>query len=129
MVITPWSHQTTLEADPMSVSLARDFVCVHLVEHELSDMVDDVLLVTSELATNAVLHAQTPFKVVLHGSTAMVVLQIQDGAPAAPVTREPEVMDMNGRGLMLVELLATEWGISTTGDDQKTVWANFSTTD
>jgi len=37
----------------------------HLLAHDLADMVDDLQLVVSELATNAMLHAQTPFTVSL----------------------------------------------------------------
>ncbi len=60
-----WSHETELEAESASASNARDFVCLHLDEHDLSHLVDDMRLVTSELATNALVHAHTPFTVTL----------------------------------------------------------------
>ncbi|HEY3529185.1 MAG TPA: hypothetical protein VGK78_08535 [Nocardioides sp.] len=54
-----------LPGKPPSVALARDFVCKHLLAHHQSHLVDDVRLMVSELATNAVVHAQTPFGVCL----------------------------------------------------------------
>ena len=68
-----WSHETVLAPEPISAALARDFVYVHLVAHDLFPLVEDVRLVVSELATNAVAHAQTPFRVTLssaNGGTA-----------------------------------------------------------
>ena len=62
--IADWSHKTELAAEPMSVQLARDFVCLHLVANRLLHLVEDVRLVVSD-ATNAVAHAQTPLIVTL----------------------------------------------------------------
>lgn len=72
--IADWSHETVLAADPMSVARARDFVCTHLVVHDLLHLVEDVRLVVSELATNAVAHAQTPFAVTLSSANGSVSL-------------------------------------------------------
>ena len=56
-----WSHETVLAAEPGSAAKARAFVLQHLAEHRLLYLVDDVRMVASELATNAVLHARTAF--------------------------------------------------------------------
>ncbi len=72
-----WSHQTTFEATPISASHARDFVARHLIDHRLLYLVEPVRLVVSELATNALVHAQTAFSVVLEGVGDTVLL---DGA-------------------------------------------------
>jgi anti-sigma regulatory factor (Ser/Thr protein kinase) len=123
--IPDWSHETALTAEPMSASVARDFVCQHLVAHRLSHLVEDVRLVVSELATNAVTHAQTPFVVTLSSANGSVLLAIEDESASVPVRSVPDVMDMSGRGLMIVELLCREWGTSTDGRGCKTVWASF----
>jgi len=123
--IADWSHETVLAAEPMSAALARDFVCVHLVAHHLLHLVEDVRLVASELATNAVAHAQTPFAVTLSSANGAVRLAVQDGSPSAPVRSAPDVMDMSGRGLMIVESLSQRWGTSTDGHGFKSVWACF----
>lgn len=123
--IADWSHETVLAGEPMSAALTRDFVCLHLVAHHLSHLVEDVRLVASELAANAVTHAQTPFRVTLSSSNGLVLLAIQDESTAAPVQSAPSVMDMSGRGLMIVGLLSQEWGTRTDGRGFKSVWASF----
>lgn len=125
--IPGWSHETVLAAEPASASKARDFVCEHLVAHDLLYLVEDVRLVASELVTNAMVHARTPFVVTLSERDGVVRLAIRDGSTSVPVRTTPQVMDMGGRGLMLVELLSHEWGASTDGSGSKSVWASFTT--
>lgn len=123
--VTDWTHQIVLAAEPRSAALARDFVRLHLVAHHLRHLVDDVRLVVSELATNAVAHAQTPFVVTLSSVDGSLLLDIQDESTSAPVRSVPDIMDMSGRGLMIVELLSQEWGTSTDAHGFKSVWASF----
>ena len=120
-----WSHETTLAAEPASAARARDFVRLHLVALHPGDLVDDVRLVVSELATNAVVHAGTPFAVTLSSVDECIHLVLRDGSPSIPVRSTPDLMDMNGRGLMLVELLSQEWGVTIDHDGVKSVWAHF----
>lgn len=80
-LIIDWSHRTDLPAEPVSTSKARDFVCAHLAEHDLRHLVDDIRLVASELATNAMAHAQTPFSVTL-AQTDGVCFSPSETAPA-----------------------------------------------
>ena len=60
-------------------------------------------------------------------SDGTVLLAVLDGSTSVPVRAVPQVMDMRGRGLLLVELLSREWGASTDGDGSKSVWASFTT--
>jgi len=122
-----WSHETVLAAEPVSASKARDFICQHLVAHGLLYLVEDIRLVASELATNAMVHARTPFAVTLSEMKGGVLLTIRDGSTSVPVRTTPQVMDMGGRGLVLVELLSEEWGARTDSDGSKSVWASFAT--
>lgn len=124
--IADWSHETVLAAESKSAALARDFVRLHLVAHDLPDLVEDLRLVVSELATNAVVHAQTPFLVTLSSANGSVLLAIQDESTSGPVRASPDVMDMSGRGLMIVEALSREWGASTDAHGFKSVWASFT---
>lgn len=125
--ISAWSHETVLAVEPVSASKARDFVCQQLVAHNLLYLVEDVRLVASELATNAMVHAQTPFVVTLSEVRGVVLLLVRDGSSTAPVRSTPRVMDTGGRGLMLVELLSDQWGARTERDGSKSVWASFAT--
>ena len=123
--VTAWWHEQIFAGEPPSVALARDFVCQHLVAHHQSHLVDDVRLVVSEIATNAVVHAQTSFGVCLSRVQGSVLLAIRDESKSPPVPSAPDVMDMSGRGLMLVELLSQEWGTRTDDHGFKSVWASF----
>ena len=126
MALNPdWSHQLVLAAAPVSAGLARDFVCLHLVAHRLLHLVDDIRLVVSELATNALQHAQTPFVVTLSMAGRVVLLTLRDESQLIPIRSAPGVMDLNGRGLMIVELLSHEWGINIDDHGSKSVWASF----
>jgi anti-sigma regulatory factor (Ser/Thr protein kinase) len=125
--IPDWSHQTVLAAETVSASKARHFVCLHLVEHSLLYLVEDIRLVVSELATNAMVHARTPFTVTLSAGYDAVLLAVQDGSTTVPATVVPQVTDTRGRGLLLVKQLSREWGASTAGDGSKSVWASFPT--
>jgi hypothetical protein len=104
--VTQWSHQASLEASPISASRARNFVTQHLVDHRLLYLVDPVRLVASELATNALLHAQTAFSVTLAATDQTVLLTVRDDSPALPTRRAAQAMDPSGRGLDIVRLVS-----------------------
>jgi anti-sigma regulatory factor (Ser/Thr protein kinase) len=69
-----WSQTTTLDATPISACEARAFVSGQLTAHRLVHFTESVRLVVSELATNALVHAHTPFSVTLVGHDDLVVL-------------------------------------------------------
>jgi anti-sigma regulatory factor (Ser/Thr protein kinase) len=121
-----WSHQVLLAANPLSAGMARDFVCQHLAAHHEVGLVDDVRLVVSELATNAVAHARTPFVVTVSMTGALVLVVIEDASSSVPVRGLPDPTDMTGRGLMIVELLSRDWGMHTDAVGSKSVWASFA---
>ena len=121
-----WSHQTVLAAEPISASVARDFVGMHLVAHGLLHLVADVCLVVSELATNAVMHAHPPFILTVSWANGSVIVALQDATSSLPVIAAPAVTDTGGRGLLLVEGLSRDWGTEADGHGRKTVWASFS---
>ena len=121
-----WSHGTRLEATPISASEARAFVCHHLVDHRLLYLVDPIRLVASELATNALLHAQTAFTVTLSAVNERVMLSVRDDSSSVPVRGAHHLMHSDGRGLGIVALMSLDWGVSV-DDGSKTVWASFAT--
>ena len=123
---TLWSHELSLPAEMRSVKQAREFVCVHLTEHELSHLLEDVRLVVSELATNAVLHARMTWKLSLSRSDGHVLLTVEDRSAFPLVPVQPEIWDTGGRGLLIVAALTQEWGVDTSTTDEKSVWAAFA---
>jgi anti-sigma regulatory factor (Ser/Thr protein kinase) len=120
-----WSHQATFEGSPICASRARDFVTHRLVEHRLLYLVDPVRLVASELATNALVHAQTAFTVTLEASEQTVLLTVRDNSPALPSRRATRAMDPSGRGLTIVAIISRDWGTDEDRAGSKAVWASF----
>ncbi|MFJ3039503.1 SpoIIE family protein phosphatase [Streptomyces tendae] len=97
-----------------------------LTEH----LAADVLVVVSELVTNAVVHAGTDVEVSLRmEETGTLVVEATDQHPSrAPRSTDPEMPHdpaEYGRGLRLVAALAEAWGI-TYRPGIKTVWARLS---
>lgn len=127
--VTLWSHETVLTAGARSAAKARNFVVHQLVEHRLLYLVDDVRLVASELATNAVMRAQSHFTVILEGRENSVLLIVRDGPPiaSAPSPEPSHGMGMAGRGLLIVNILSQAWGVAGRDGIDNSVWASFQT--
>ena len=122
---TDWSHRFTLAPAAESVPVARRFVRTHLLEHDLPGPVDDLQVVASELVTNAVRHARTPFTVLLAGSDTVITLTVSDGSEQPPVLGTASPADVHGRGLLIVDQFSDAWGVSVESPDVKSVWASF----
>ena len=128
MALPMWSHTTVLAPEALSASLARDFVADHLEGHGLPDLVEAVRLVTSELATNAMLHAGTSFTVSLSRTDHAVLVVVEDESVSAPVPHASGAMDTGGRGLAIVAEISRGWGVWAR-DGAKSVWATFDVLD
>ena len=122
-----WQYDLELTAHAISASRARSFVGQRLVEHELQYLADDVQLVVSELATNALTHALTPFTVTLMAVAQSLLVKVRDGSPCHPVIVVGTPNDTAGRGVTIVALLSRDWGVTAHADGGKTVWASFDT--
>ena len=68
-------------------------------------------LLVTELVTNAVLHARTAIVLIVDVGPGRVFLRVRDGSDAIPAPRRYGVEAATGRGLALVEQLATAWGV------------------
>lgn len=89
--------------------------------------VDTVLLLVSEIVTNAVRHAATPFELSIAVDGAQVTVAVVDHDRAHPPTvQNPLPNDTSGRGLRIVDELATSWGTEPVEDDAKRVWFRCS---
>ncbi|MDP3714233.1 MAG: SpoIIE family protein phosphatase [Mycobacteriales bacterium] len=87
--------------------------------------VDDVVLVVSELATNALIHGKGPVQLRLRSSPAHVVLEVEDHATYLPRRMRPTADDEHGRGLQLTSRLSLRWGTRPTREG-KVVWGLFA---
>jgi anti-sigma regulatory factor (Ser/Thr protein kinase) len=111
-----------LQPQPTAAGEARRFV--RSTAKSLNpDQLDDVLVLTSELVTNAVLHARTPFELGVTLTDDAVLVCVGDGIVTAPELQESGEGQENGRGIMLVRALADDWGILPSETRQgKVVW-------
>jgi hypothetical protein len=139
-----------LEPTPQAVGEARHFVADTCRQWGIDDVIDEVTLAVSELVTNAVLHARTHIDVELCVSGGAMTVCVMDRDPRPPVVRPvrldlladldaspstgPDVDDRHpttyvgssgsvagGRGLLIVDALADEWGVAELADG-KEVW-------
>jgi anti-sigma regulatory factor (Ser/Thr protein kinase) len=119
----------TLAAQPASVGAARRFV-QRVIEADLGahPVVDDAVLVTSELVANAVLHAGGPVTVdvaVTPGPPARCRIEVVDDSPVVPAIREYGAGASTGRGLALIARIAARWGIDPADPAGKAVWVEL----
>jgi anti-sigma regulatory factor (Ser/Thr protein kinase) len=105
---------------------ARRFVRQQLRDSTLDGLGELTELLASELIGNVVLHARSPMTVRIshHGSTVRV--EIDDDSTDAPVLAQTDPFADRGRGLMLLNALASDWG-TRYRDNGKTVWFELDT--
>ena len=123
-----WCHETTLDHNPRSPGRARAFVVHHLNSHRLHYLVEPVRLIASELATNALVHAQTAFTLTLSEWDGVVTVSVEDAQPARALALAawPDLLADRGRGLAIVDQVSDKWGVSTDPHGGKLVWASFA---
>lgn len=105
---------------PQQVRVARDFVRENLPVLD-EDTCDTVLLLTSELVTNAVIHARTRLQVGLTVSERFVVVTVFDLDLGHREVPSVDLRD-GGRGFFLVSALAQAWAVHHPRGGGKTVW-------
>ena len=111
----------TFPPEPASVRAARRWLAAALTERGLDSASDAAASLVSELATNCVIHARTPFTVDVAQQGDVVRVSVSDTSPVQARMRSYGVDSTTGRGLRLVASLASTWGVE--GDRSgKTVW-------
>ncbi|WP_327105844.1 ATP-binding protein [Nonomuraea glycinis] len=112
-----WSR--SFPATPMSVPEARDWARSLLSLGGPSPILDDTLLLLSEVVTNAVTHSdsahsrsgQVTVQITRLGTTVQVEVVDAGSSTTTPTIRTPAPADDGGRGLWLVDTFADEWGV------------------
>lgn len=105
-----------------SPGAARRFVGDMLKRWRFDSVIESAQLLTSELVTNAVLHAGTEVQVVLEATGETVHVEVIDLTKRQPVARYTPFDDLQtGRGLTLLDSMAASWGVDPL-DRGKAVW-------
>ena len=100
-----------LPATARSVTDARRFVTNALRTWGRGELADTAALLTSEVVTNAVLHARTTVDVVVRQLRDGVTVEVSDGSRLAPQGRRTTPQSTTGRGLALLDQLASTWDV------------------
>jgi two-component sensor histidine kinase len=100
-----------LSPGPLAPRIARDVVRQALADLDRTT-VDKVTLLTSEIVTNAVVHAATPVTVTIERDEARVRVVAEDADEALPAPRQSP-SERGGFGLQIVSDLADDWGAET----------------
>jgi anti-sigma regulatory factor (Ser/Thr protein kinase) len=130
----PLSKVQSLELPdtPSSVALARAFVVSNLEYWSApGPAIEEARLLVSELTTNA-LHPNHVFDPddariwlqISSGPDGRLRIEVRDHNPKVPEMRNPSVDDENGRGLVIIDALSTNWG-HFWDEGAKTVWAEL----
>ncbi|MFF9277551.1 ATP-binding protein [Streptomyces griseosporeus] len=127
----------TLSLDGQSgvVPLARDFARQALyawgwlpaATADQRAAAEDVLLVVSELVTNACLHAEGPQAMEISCDNKVIRVEVSDRGTGQPAPRTPHRAGRpGGHGMFIVQRLCLDWGVvRTPGVAGKTVWAEL----
>jgi anti-sigma regulatory factor (Ser/Thr protein kinase) len=111
----------TWEADPATPSRARALVERVLRRCGLAELVPTAALLTSEVVTNAVMHVGGAIAVRVTCRPRGLRVEVGDHGPPLFVPGAPTPASTSGRGLQLVDALASEWGTSRDATG-KVVW-------
>lgn len=115
--------RTMLTPHPTSVGAARRFVRDVLMSRQVADgVVDMVELLTSEVVTNAIIHGRSGPQLAVEVRDCVVRVAVSDLSPKLPVRQAGRLDDVSGRGVVIVEELASAWGVEREGNGSKRVW-------
>lgn len=118
------SFDLRLDADPEAVPRARRRLREAVTSGGSAERLWEAQVVFAELVTNAVLHGRPPVNVRVDVTPAGLRMRVADTSAVMPVRPRPSADGMTGRGLALVDAVATRWGIVRTTSG-KAVWAEL----
>ncbi len=104
-----------------SVGQARRFAS-QAMGRAPSEVAETVILMVSELASNCIRHTDSRFELTVIRSAAEIRVEATDRGGGEPVIRSPGLADPTGRGLQIVDMLASNWGVEHLPEKGKTVW-------
>ncbi|MET7777495.1 ATP-binding protein [Streptomyces mirabilis] len=129
------ARRLSFDGESGVVPLARDFArqALHAwgwlpaASADQRAAAEDVLLVVSELVTNACLHAEGPDELRISCDNKVLRVEVSDRGAGQPAPRTPHRAGRpGGHGMFIVQRLCLDWGVvRTPGVTGKTVWAEL----
>ena len=119
--VTPEPYEMLADTVPASVARIRRFAADAARTTAPAVDRDTVALLVSEVATNALVHGNGDVQVRVTSSEGVLLVEVSDESPRLPVPRAAAPLEEGGRGLALVETLASRWGVRPEGPG-KVVW-------
>jgi len=116
---------TKLPPEPVSASVARQFVRRGLVGSRFVSIADDAAAVTDELVTNGILHGRTELRLTVREAGRRLRVEVLDGNTRIPIQSHVGVDATSGRGLGIVDALARSWGCDERHGG-KVVWCELA---
>ena len=112
-----------LRPDPTEVSRSRHVIGAVMDREGLGGLSDDIELIVCELVANAVEHADSQIRVQVWKAGSTIRVEVHDDGEGEPTLLHPPLLAEGGRGLRIVETIATAWGVVRISGQGKTVWA------
>jgi anti-sigma regulatory factor (Ser/Thr protein kinase) len=109
-------------SDDEAPRLARWWLADLLRRERLDHELHDLLVMVSELATNAVKHARSGFAVAVHADDRRIRVEVSDASDSVPQVQWVPAGATSGRGLLIVETLSDGWGVIASEGGGKSVW-------
>ena len=118
--------RTLLPGDVTTPAAARRFVRGALASVEADPVaIETAELLTTELVTNAIVHVGCKSELFIRAAGGVVRVEVTDPDDRLPAMAAPNADALNGRGLVIVNGLASAWGVEPTASG-KTVWFELS---
>ncbi|MFE9257622.1 SpoIIE family protein phosphatase [Streptomyces sp. NPDC006879] len=116
---------TVAQAEPSRIAGARRQIRELLHDWTVRDQVDSAELMVSEMVTNVLTHTDGDALLVAEAmgelGTRRLRVEVADSSDELPHRRQPGEMASSGRGVLLMELLAHDWGVDPQGEG-KSIW-------
>lgn len=122
------SHKLDLEPTPLSAREARFFVATWARAWGYQRLIGAATILTSELATNAIVHSRLPFSVAVSNTGRGMRVSVDDDSDELPIVRPAVDVGIHGRGMRVVDVVATRWGVEP-GAAGKRVWFELDLAD
>ena len=114
-----------LPVDTTAPRAAREFARASGCDEHALDVLDEALLLITELVTNSIRYGAAPLLVAIECDGTGLLVRVRDGDTSLPRQRQAHDDDEAGRGLALLDALSHTWGVEPVADEHgvgKAVW-------